>query len=416
MSLFDRTILALMIGPIKAAFSLSDVQIGLLLGIAFSVAYSLLSLPMARLADHGNRKLLIIGGVTLWCVCTMASGASASFSMLLVLRLGLAVGEAVLTPAAYSLIGDLFPLQHRSMAASIYSASAYVGMPIAYFGGGAMIHYIELNGLGAALESIPTWRIILLLAGLPGIVLVALYALTTREPQREGRSDGITAAPLKVVLAQLSHRRKLYPGLFMGSAIAGVAGNAVSNWFVELLKRDFEWDVGQAGWIVGLVTFVAGITGSLGAPLLTRRLRARGRDDAVVLVSIGCFLLALVCLGAGPIQPNPEFRLALMCAGMIGALGGSTNIMVSMQEVAPMQMRATFVAIFFLTIGIVGQSVGPIAVPLFERWFFAGDGHLGLSISLVCAATLCPGLLLLFWIRTAFAAEARAGFPAVSEG
>lgn len=127
LSFIDRLILALLVSPLKAGFGVSDVQLGLVFGPAFGVFYAVLGLPLARVADRGDRRRLIITGVLLWGFATIASGFAGTFALLIVLRIGLAIGEAALTPAAYSMIGDLFAPHRRTLAASIYSGIGNAG-------------------------------------------------------------------------------------------------------------------------------------------------------------------------------------------------------------------------------------------------------------------------------------------------
>lgn len=411
-SLIDRNILVLLIGPIKAQFQINDVQIGLLVGTAFAIVYAFLGIPAGRLADRGKRKMLISAGAIIWCLCTIASGFAGSYAMLVLLRLGLAAGEAVLTPAAHSMIGDLFPRDKRSLAASLYTSAGLLGPPLAFSGGALAISGVEALKASGVQTDMQTWQLVLFAVGLPSLALAILFLLLAREPQRT--SEPGSAHPLAKgdVIRQIASRKKLYSGLFFACAFAGGCCYALNYWTIESLMRDFGWSAVAAGSAFGPVNLVASVIGVMGAPWITARLKARGRMDAVVLVCGACMAIALLSLAIAPILPDPVLRLALIGLGLAAALGGTTNIVVSMQEVAPARMRGTFVALLYMGITLLGAGAVPVLVPM------AGDmiPSTGLSggLAIVCASLSGFSLLLLWWIRADFEHEAIAGFPVVA--
>ena len=413
LSLVDRQIFVLLIGPIKSDFGLSDVQIGLLLGTSFAVVYAFLGVPAGRIADRGNRKLLIFAGVMVWCCSTIASGFATSYAALVALRLGLAAGEAVLTPAAHSMIGDLFPPEKRSLAASIYSAAGLVGAPLAFSGGALVIQGVEQALANGAPTSLKVWQLVLFAVGLPGVILGIIFLFIVREPSRTGAGAGEPVASSALIIRQLLSRKRLYAGLFFGATLASGSSYALNYWAIETLKRDFGWTAVQAGSAFGPMILLAGIAGALVPPWISRQVRVRGRPDAVVLVSLGCALAALVALALGPTQPNPWLRLPLLCVGATGALGAATNIIVAMQEVAPARMRGTFIALLFMSIALFGAGAVPVIVPLVANLLAPLGGQLSQALSLVCVLLSGPSALLLWSARGAYEREAQAGFPTV---
>ncbi|WP_340267982.1 MFS transporter [Sphingobium mellinum] len=411
-SLIDRQIFVLLIGPIKAQFQLSDVQIGLLIGTAFAAVYSFLGIPAGRIADRGNRKLLIVAGAVIWCLSTIASGFAASYAVLVLLRLGLAAGEAVLTPAAHSMIGDLFPPEKRSLAASLYTSAGLIGAPLAFSGGALVISGIEGMMAGGVRIDMQVWQIVLFIVGLPSLALAILFLLLVREPLRSSEPDHVQALAKGDILRQIASRKKLYAGLFISSVLASGCSYALNYWTIESLKRDFGWSAVEAGSAFGPVIFLASVTGVLGAPWITARLRARGRADAVVLASFAFLAAAFVSLAVGPLLSHPALRLTLIGVGLIGALGSGMNIVISMQQVAPARMRATFVALLYMGITLFGAGAVPVVVPLVGSMIGA-SGWLSAGLAIVCAALSAVGLFFLWWIRADFEREAIAGFPAV---
>lgn len=410
-SLIDRNILVLLIGPIKTQFQINDVQIGLLVGTAFAVVYAFLGIPAGRLADRGNRKMLIAAGAIIWCLCTIASGFAASFAVLVLFRLGLAAGEAVLTPAVHSMIGDLFPPEKRSLAASLYTSAGLLGPPLAFSGGALVISGIEAAKAGGVQTDMQVWQLVLVAVGLPSLALAVLFLLMAREPQRTSEPSKAHAPAKGDVIRQIASRKKLYSGLFLAFSFSGGCCYALNYWTIESLMRDFGWSAVKAGSVLGPINLVASVIGIMGAPWVTARLKARGRMDAVILVCLTCMAIASFSLAIGPILSSPPLRLALIGLGLAVALGGTTNIVISMQEVAPARMRATFVALLYMGMTLFGAGAVPVLVPM------VGDisQSIGLSggLAIVCASLSGVSLLLLWWIRAAFEREAIAGFPVV---
>ena len=188
-SFIDRQILALMIEPIKADLNLSDTQFSLLHGLAFSLFYAFMGLPLAYLADRFSRPKIIAVGIVFWSIATALCGLSKSFIQLFFSRMGVGVGEATLSPAAYSMFSDMFSKDKLGRAVAVYSSGSFVGGGIAFLVGGYVIgllknmSLIEVPLLGA----IKAWQMAFILVGLPGVFIGLLFILTVRDPQRKGQ-------------------------------------------------------------------------------------------------------------------------------------------------------------------------------------------------------------------------------------
>jgi MFS family permease len=186
----DRQILSILVGDIKRDLGVSDAQIGFLYGTAFAVFYALFGIPLGRLADSWYRGRLMAMGLALWSSMTALSGFANSFGMLAAARIGVGIGEASASPAAYSMISDSFPKERRATALSIYSSGLYIGGALSLPIGGAVV--AAWNGAypdaAAAPLGLAGWQAAFLAVGIPGLLL-ALWVLTLREPQR-GASDG----------------------------------------------------------------------------------------------------------------------------------------------------------------------------------------------------------------------------------
>ena len=351
LSFIDRLILALLIAPLRADLGLSDVQLGLLFGTFFAIFYGVLGLPIARLADRGNRKRLIIAGVLVWSTCTVASAFADDYATLAMLRFGLAIGEAALTPAAFSLLTDAFPPRRQMLAGTLFSASGMVGASLSFAIGAGVIGATEslASGLGIA-----SWRLTFAVVGLPGFVLAALFAIVAREPTR---TRDATPVSLGEVLKYLRARSRLYGGLF-GGAAAQMLSYAVIAWSPALLQRNYGLDIKDAGLLLGAANVFAAVGGTLIVPTVLRLLavhhpRAAGAVPFIAVVTgIALVLIALR-------MPQVAGFLIVNALGGFLINGAVNAIIVLVQPIAPPTMRATFTALLLICISSIGLGIGP---------------------------------------------------------
>ncbi len=186
----DRQILSILAEDIKRDLDVDDAQIGFLYGTAFAVFYALFGIPLGRLADSWYRGKLMAIGLTLWSTMTALSGFASSFTMLALCRVGVGIGEASASPAAYSMISDFFPKEKRATALSVYSSGLYLGGGLALPIGGFVLS--RWNGAypdpALAPLGLTGWQAAFIAVGLPGLFLAA-WMLTLREPQR-GAMEG----------------------------------------------------------------------------------------------------------------------------------------------------------------------------------------------------------------------------------
>jgi MFS family permease len=215
----DRTLLSLLVQPIRHSLHISDLQLSLLSGFAFALFYTCLGLPIGRLVDTGSRRLIIVLGIAGWSTMTALCGLTSSFWQLFLARVGVGIGEAALSPGAYSLLSDVFPPRSLPRALSIYSAAIYIGSGLALIGGGALIGLaprLSVPGFGV----LEPWQSLFVLVGLPGFG-VALLMLTVREPARNGVSAALGRASLSDGTRYLWRRRRAY-GLMIGGYAAAI--------------------------------------------------------------------------------------------------------------------------------------------------------------------------------------------------
>ena len=215
-SFLDRQILALMVEPIQQDLMLSDTQMSLLMGLAFSLFYVFMAVPLGRLADHTVRRNIIVGGVTLWSIMTSACGLAGSYWHLFLARMWVGVGEASLTPSATSMIADYFPPGARGKALATYNAGVSLGTGFAMVFGGMVITYVSTSQRHSLpiIGSVAPWQYVFFLVALPGLAVVLLM-LTVREPRRQEISTTTHNLSFLGVLAYLLERKQVYVPLFL---------------------------------------------------------------------------------------------------------------------------------------------------------------------------------------------------------
>jgi len=227
----DRQLPSILAERIKADLSVSDAQLGFLYGTAFAVFYAIFGIPLGRLADVWNRRSLVALGLGFWSAMTACSGLSRNFAELTAARIGVGVGEASATPAAYSMLSDYFPASLRATALSIYSSGIYLGGGLALFVGGRVVHHWDARyEPGAAPLGLAGWQATFILVGLPGL-LMALWVRSLREPAR-GQADGIPAParhphPFREFGREL---RAVFPGLTVWNLLRQGGGRTAVAW------------------------------------------------------------------------------------------------------------------------------------------------------------------------------------------
>lgn len=397
-SFIDRTVLSLLVEPIKADLRLSDVDIGLVSGLAFGVFYAVMGLPLGWLADRRSRVGVIAGGVAVWTAATAACGLATSFGGLFVARVLVGIGEAALSPAALSLISDLFRPSRRPLAVAVFVTAGSVGGGLAMLFGGALIAWLDTFDVVRLplVGTVAPWRAVFVLVSLPGLLVLALLALA-REPDRRD-DDSVRPVPLNgesFVAYLRSARRFLVPHI-LAMSLLGVVAYGFLAWIPTYFIRVHGWTAGEAGARFGLVFLVAGACGAIAGGALASRLRARGRGDANRFVTaLGLTLLVPFAVLA-PVMPNAWTSLALFAPVMFLVAFPSGTAAAAIQEAAPAHFRGRITALYYVTMNIIGLSTGALLLALLADNVFEDTG--GLSPALSATALLLVPSAILSWV------------------
>ena len=399
----DRTILSILIGPIKQEFSLSDTEMGFLLGPAFTIVYSALALPVARWADFGVRRSILAGGLFLWSLFTMGTYWVQSFWQLFAMRMGVGVGEAAGTAPTLSMLSDYVPPERRGRGLSVVSIGAVTGMGLGMVVGG---YLNELYG----------WRTAFLAAGLPGIVLALVIRLTVKEPPRggsdargrstEGESFG---GSIRYLLSLRTFRIILLANAF--SLFAAMGRNL---WEPEFIVRIYDMGTASAGLWYFLTSPVPSMLGIYLGGRFGDRLGSRDTRWYLLVPAIGQ-LISVPILLAFLLWPEsdhivlPGFIAALglesipvaFVLSTIGSVFGSfftANFLATIQGISKLRMRALAAAISGTVSSFVGLCAGPLLVGVVSDAFQVRFGEESLRYSLLVptAAPLISAAICIF--------------------
>ena len=384
-SFIDRIIIALLVGPIKQDLGVTDFGIGMLQGLAFAVFYAMVGIPIGRWADVFSRRWIIGIGIFLWSLMTAACGMARGFWTLFLARVGVGVGEAALSPAAYSMIADYFPIEKLGRALGVYQAGAFVGAGIAFLVGGLVIQLVSgtENFVLPIIGTIRPWQMVFFAVGLPG-VLVAFLMFTVDEPVRRGKLAGHEAGiPLAEVIAYVKKHRRLFLAHFFGFALLAVPITTILTWAPAYYARVLGYTLPEAGLTLGLILIVLSPAGVYFGGWLVDTLRKRGYTDATFRVGIGAGLILLPLSFLSTTIPDARITVALFCPFIFCASITMAVAPAALQMVAPNQMRAQISATWMLVLNLVTAGLGPTAVGFISAIVFADDMKVGSAIALV---------------------------------
>lgn len=401
LSFLDRQILALLVTDIQADLGISDTKIGLLQGLAFTIFYTTLGIPIARIADYRNRRNLIALGVMLWSLMTVLCGFARNFLHLFAARMGVGVGEAALSPAAYSIITDYFPRKHLSKALSTYAMGVYIGGGIAFTVGGLLIVRLAELDLGnlPIVGGLASWQLAFICAGLPGILVAAAVYFLVREPERRvyalaaGNDD--RHLTFRDAVAYLAQNRRAYLPIYLGFSLHAIIVAAALAWLPTQLIREFGFSVREAGNLMGFALLLPGCAGVLFGGFVCDRWLRSGRFDApltIGLISTIGATLPFILLNLVDVTPGARTVLVGTSFFFLALVAGPAPA--AIQLVAPQRLRAQLSAVFLFSINFIGMTLGPLLPALLSDRYFEGAGAIGdamtwvMLVAAIAAATV----------------------------
>ena len=366
----DRQVLSLLVPAIERDLGISDTQMSYLIGLSFSVFYTVMGLPIAWWADRANRRNIMAAGVTLWSVMTTLSGIVATYPRLLLARIGVGVGEATLTAPSVSLIADYFPRHRVGLAMSVWSLGTFLGSGLAYFIGGSIVGMVTAAG-GAHLPLVGVlrpWQTVFVLVGTPGLI-IAILMLTVRDP-RVSRRESTAAARGDSIVRYVGANRRTFVTLSLGFALSAAVNFGIAAWLATFLVRTYAWTPARAGIVQGILTMTVGVAGTLAGGRVADVLVRRGRDDAPLLVGIIGAVGMLVSASAYPLMPTATLAVAWLVIVNFFAAFPWGPASAAAAEIVPPSIRTQGAALYFFVVSLVSGTLGPTAVAFFTDHVF----------------------------------------------
>ncbi len=407
-SYIDRSILGLLVDPIKADLNLSDKDIGYVSGIAFAIFYATMGLPLGWLADRVNRTRLVAGGIALWSIATAWCGLASSFWQLFFARMSIGVGEATLSPAAMSIIGDSFPPEKRGKPVALYSAALGLGAGIAGLASAAIIAWTK----GSAMIDLPLigavkpWQFTFILVGLPG-VLVAIAFLFVKEPPRQTLSTQAGSEndnSMGAASAEIWKNLAAYAGITSLVCVMTITAYAQGYFTPSAFTRAYGWPTEKFAAFNGIASLILGPATMAVTGWLNDRMASRGIADAPLRLASWSFVIMI------PMASLPFFlgnawatfilhALATVPIAMLTASG-----LLAFMAIAPSAVRGQVVALYYVAISLSGLLLGPTTVGWLSTNIF-GEQKLGWAVGSTTAIYAIIPFLLLPMIRRAYRAK-----------
>ena len=403
LSFIDRQILSLLVGPIKRDLGLSDTRVGLLQGVAFALFYTLVGLPLGRLADTRNRRNLVSAGVLVWSLMTGLSAVAGSFWPLFAARMGVGVGEATLSPGAFSLLTDYFPKDRLGRALSVYSMGIFIGSGLALIVGGSVVDFtahipavnVPLFGL------IASWRFTFLIVGAPGL-LVSLWLLTIQEPARknlliaqDGRVERLSAAQ---VIEQIRIRWQSVLGISFAMVFQSMCTFAFMAWTPAFFQRVHHWSAGETGRSLGWIVAVFSCLGMYAGGAMADRWLKHGVAVAHLRVGVISGIGALLFFVPALTASSAMTTLVLLAPALffLGLPVGTAYA--ALQLILPNQVRGQISALFILIFSFGGMTLGPLLPALLNDYVFHSETMVGTSVAITIGAGSILTAAIFRWI------------------
>lgn len=387
LSITDRMILSVLFEPIRVEFGASDTQMGLLGGLSFALFYATLGVPIARLADQKDRRLIIVLSLGLFSLMTAMSGLASGFVMLFLLRIGVGIGEAGVNPASQSIIADYYPEQHRGTAMSILAVGAPVGMI-----GGFLI--------GGTVSEAYGWRAAMFAVGIPGLALAALMYFLLREPLRGGSGSSVVANTVQPGIknsAVFMFKNTALRQLLIASTITGMGSYGASTWLPAFFVRVHDFSQAQVGLLMALLFGGLGAVGTLVGGKLFDVQSNKGPERGVWMIAI--VQISVIPLYIAAYQVNAiSFAIGLF---LLPAFAGNFFLgptLALIQSLSPVPMRAVAAAIKMFCLNLVGLSLGPFIVGFLSDVLQPGYQERSLPIALSMLALLSIWSAVHFWL------------------
>ena len=395
-------IVGLLVDQIKADLDITDTQVSLIQGLSFAIFFTLASIPIGRLIDRVHRTKAVAAGITAWSLATVACGQASSFIGLFIARMGVGVGEAVLSPAAYSIIADSFPRRRLGLAMGLFGLGSATGAGLAFMIGGAVVALVaQADTMVLPLfGEVRPWQFAFIIAGLPGLLIALAFFFIPDPRPLEQQHTGqpvpkAEALPWSAVRAELRSKSRFYWSVFGGVAAVNLSVLGTVNWLPAMYMRGFGTDLSTTGYIAGAMLIAGGLLGMVGGGAVMDRIGGGVPSARLRFCAMAVGLAAIPAM-AFPLVPDIWLAGLLFVAFFTAAAAVVSAAPSVLQEIAPAGMRATIAAAYVFVINAVGIGLGPSVTAALADAFFAGGDGIRNAMAIVAPFGYAIGAALFF--------------------
>ncbi|NBC36027.1 MFS transporter [Novosphingobium sp. FSY-8] len=390
LAILDRVSISLLIVPLQKSLHINDTQFGLLQGMAFSIVYSVLGLPMGMLVDRWRRVPILLIGLTVWSIATAACSLADTFWHLFAARMMVGVGEAALVPVATSLIADLFLPGMRPKAYGVFTTGSTFGTAAALGLSGLFLGWADglIAGMPGLFGHMQPWQIVFILCGAPGVVLALVCLLTVREPPRRdapvvAEADAPGPFSLRPIVGLIASRPMAYGGFLLGSVLNLVCVYAIVGWFPALFIRVHDWTAAATGKMLGLVSLPVSIFAAVNSGWVIVWLARRGHSDAPVLVAGTCAASMVVLGTAACLAPTATIALVFYVLNALFVNWNTSAVYAGLAQITPNHLRAQMMSVHTILSGLVALTAGNAIVGFLSDYVFAWKAGIAWSLGVV---------------------------------
>lgn len=404
LAILDRVSIALLIEPLQKSLAIDDTQFGLLQGMAFSVVYSVLGLPLGMLSDRSRRVPLLLGGLTLWSVATIGCSLATTFHELFIARMMVGVGEAALVPVATSLIADYFAPGIRPKAYGLFVTGSSLGTAAAMALGGVFLDWADdlIASLPSLFGHMQAWQVVFVLCGAPGLVLALLLLLTVREPARQGGARETEPLSLRPILRLFAQQPGAFALFMLGSVLNLVCVYAIVGWFPALFIRVHGWGAAETGKILGTYGLPVSIFAAVNSGWVIAWLVRRGYKDAPILCAMGCAASMAVFGTLSCLAPSGSLALAGYLLNALFLNWNTSAVYTGFAQITPNALRAQVMALQTIASGLIALTAGNFIVGFLSDTVFTGKTGIAWSLGSVFFTCGIGALLVLMAARRGF--------------
>ena len=394
LSYVGRQVISLLVDPIERDLGLTDVEIGLLVGFAFTFVFALGGVAFGWLVDTFPRRLIIFLGTITWSLSCIGCGFATSFEWLFIARMGVGIGEATLMPAAYAFLSDAFPRRRLATALGIFSFGSTFGVALALGLGGIVLEvFSHLQGLRTPFGHLQPWQAAFVIAGIPALVL-AILALTL--PEKRSARRALERRPvIQPLIALFRANPRVMAAQFVGFSMNALMGYTLMAWAPAFMARTYGWSSIEIGPALALTLGFSGAMATLGSGYFADRLWARGVHGSHYLLAASALAISAPFGAIAFLSPSPSIFLLGVSVVYFAAAVALNMGATSLQLLTPPSLRGRLSGLYLFCTNLFGASVGPVIVAILTQHVFHDGAKVGIAMSIVTPAAAVAGALIL---------------------